>query len=160
MCHMSPELAHQLTALDPAVLGARIKAARVAAGLTQPELAGKEASVAYISRIESGQRRPGTELLRSLATKLGVTIDYLILGEGWEDAHRLELMLDHAELALAGGEGAGALERVREVLASPGLGAVPGRSRPGRLPGGGRAGRSRGPRRGTAPSSGSCRPRR
>ena len=126
MCPMSPELAHQLTALDPAVLGARIKAARVAAGLTQPELAGKEASVAYISRIESGQRRPGTELLRSLATKLGVTLDYLVLGEGWEDAQRLELMLDHAELALAGGEGAGALERIREVLASPGLGAVPG----------------------------------
>jgi transcriptional regulator with XRE-family HTH domain len=126
MCHMSPELAHQLTAVDPAVLGARIKAARVAAGLTQPALAGKEASVAYVSRIESGQRRPGTELLRSLATKLGVTLDYLILGEGWEDAQRLELMMDHAELALVGGEGAGALARVREVLASPGLDAVQG----------------------------------
>ena len=123
---MSPELAHQLTALDPAVLGGRIKAARVAAGLTQPELAGKEASVAYISRIESGQRRPNTDLLRILATKLGVTLEYLALGEGWEDASRLELMLDHAELALVGGEGAGALARVREVLVSPGLDAMPG----------------------------------
>ena len=126
MSTMSPELAHQLTAIDPAVLGARIRAARVAAGLTQPELAGADASVAYVSRIESGQRRPGTELLRSLATKLGVTLDYLILGEGWEDAQRLEVMLDHAELALVGGEGAGALARVHEVLLSPGLDAIPG----------------------------------
>ena len=60
---MAPELAHALTALDPAELGARIKAARVAAGLTQPELAGSDASVAYLSRIESGQRRPSAELL-------------------------------------------------------------------------------------------------
>ncbi len=126
MCLMSPELAHQLTAVDPAVLGVRIKAARVAAGLTQPELAGTDASVAYVSRIESGQRRPSTELLRSLATKLGVTLDYLILGVGWDDTQRLELMLDHAELALVGGEGARALARVREVLGSPGLDAIPG----------------------------------
>ena len=79
MCHMSPELAHQLTAIDPAVLGARIKAARVAAGLTQPELAGPDASVAYLSRIESGQRRAGTDLLQTLAARLGVTIEYLSL---------------------------------------------------------------------------------
>ena len=126
MCPMSPELAHQLTALDPAVLGARIKAARVAAGLTQPELAGQEASVAYVSRIESGQRRPGTELLEALAAKLGVTLEYLAHGEGWQDASRLELQLDHAELSLAGGEGDNALALAREALGSPGLQAVPG----------------------------------
>jgi len=123
---MSPELAHQLTALDPAVLGGRIKAARVAAGLTQPELAGTDASVAYISRIESGQRRPSTDLLRILATRLGVTIDYLAHGDGWEDASRLELQLDHAELSLAGGEGENALALAREALGSPGLQAVAG----------------------------------
>ena len=100
---MSPELAHQLTALDPAVLGGRIKAARIAAGLTQPELAGTDASVAYLSRIESGQRRPNTELLGTLATRLGVTLEYLAYGQDWEDASRLELQLDHAELSLAGG---------------------------------------------------------
>ena len=123
---MSPELARQLTALDPAVLGGRIKAARVAAGLTQPELAGADASVAYLSRIESGQRRPGTDLLQILAGKLGVTIDYLAHGEGWQDASRLELLLDHAELSVAGGEGDNALALAREALGSPGLQAVPG----------------------------------
>jgi transcriptional regulator with XRE-family HTH domain len=126
MCFMSPELAHRLTALDPAVLGGRIKAARVSAGLTQPDLARTDASVAYLSRIESGQRRPNTELLGILATRLGVTLEYLVLGEGWEDTQRLELMLDHAELSLVGGEAAAALERVREVLVSPGLEAMPG----------------------------------
>src|SRR3954451_18675596 len=112
---MSPELARHLSALDPQVLGARIKAARVAAGLTQPELAGTDASVAYLSRIESGQRRPNADVLESLAGKLGVPLEFLVLGEGWEDPQRLELLLDHSELSLAGGEASAALERAREV---------------------------------------------
>jgi transcriptional regulator with XRE-family HTH domain len=123
---MSPEVAHQLAALDPAVLGGRIKASRVAAGLTQPELAGADASVAYLSRIESGQRRPNTDLLETLATKLGVSLEYLVHGEGWEDSSRLELQLDHAELSLAGGEGDTALSLARRALSSPGLQAVAG----------------------------------
>src|SRR5689334_24339134 len=123
---MSPELALQLIAMDPAVLGARIKAARLAAGLTQPALAGPDASVAYLSRIESGQRRPSGDLVQTLAAKLGVTIEYLAYGEGWEDASRLELLLDHAELSLAGGEGQNALDMAREALESSGLDAVPG----------------------------------
>jgi tetratricopeptide (TPR) repeat protein len=126
MCFVTPELAHQLTALDPAVLGGRIKAARLAAGLTQPALTGPDASVAYLSRIESGQRRPSSELVKTLAAKLGVTVEYLVYGEGWEDAGRLELQLDHAELSLAGGEAPAALDLAREALGSPGLDAVPG----------------------------------
>ena len=123
---VSPELAHQLTTLEPGVLGGRIKAARIAAGLTQPELAGTDASVAYLSRIESGQRRPSVELLQALAPKLAVTVDYLAFGDGWQDASRLELQLDHAELSLAGGEGENGLALVREALGSPSLQAVPG----------------------------------
>ena len=121
---MSPELAHALNALDPAVLGARLKATRVAAGLTQPALAGQDASVAYLSRIESGQRRPGPSLLEALAARLGVTVDFLVLGETWEDGQRLELQLDHAELSLVGGDAAQALAQVREVLEESGLSAV------------------------------------
>jgi tetratricopeptide (TPR) repeat protein len=123
---MSPELAHQLSAMDPAALGGRIKAARLAAGLTQPALAGPDASVAYLSRIESGQRRPSSELVQTLATKLGVTLEFLVYGEGWEDAGRLELQLDHAELSLAGGEARTALDLAREALGAAGLDAVPG----------------------------------
>ena len=133
MCPMAPELAHALNALDPAVLGARIKAARVAAGLTQPALAGTDASVAFLSRIESGQRRPSPELLEALASRLGVTVEYLVLGDGWEDARRLELQLDHAELSLAGGEAAnGARPRPARSSASPGSRPSPvARSGPG-----------------------------
>jgi transcriptional regulator with XRE-family HTH domain len=123
---MEPELARAFTAVGPAQLGRRIKAARVAAGLTQAQLAGQDASIAFLSRIESGQRRPSAALLETLATRLGVAVDYLVVGEGWEDTRRLELLLDHAELSLAGGEAANALEQVREVLESPAIDALPG----------------------------------
>jgi transcriptional regulator with XRE-family HTH domain/TolA-binding protein len=125
---MAPELARALTALDPSELGARIKSARVAAGLTQPVLADSDVSVAYLSRIESGQRRPGPDLLGALATRLGVTVEYLVLGDAWDDARRIELQLDHAELSLVGGEAESALTKARDALASSGLEAVPGGS--------------------------------
>jgi tetratricopeptide (TPR) repeat protein len=121
---MAPELARALNALDPVDLGARVKAARVAAGLTQPALAGRDASVAFLSRIETGQRRPSPELLDVLAARLGVTVEYLVIGEAWQDARRLELQLDHAELSLVGGEAANALTQAREALASSALQAV------------------------------------
>ena len=121
---MSPELAHALNAVDPQILGARLKASRVAAGLTQPALAGEDASVTYVSRIESGQRRAGPELLTAFAQRLGVNVEYLVLGDVWEDSRRTELQLDHAELALVGGEAQNALTLAREVLASTGLDAV------------------------------------
>ncbi|QIG45032.1 helix-turn-helix domain-containing protein [Nocardioides anomalus] len=123
---MAPELAHALTTVDPSQLGARIKATRVSLGLTQAELAGKEASIAFLSRIETGQRRPGPELLGSLAERLGVTVEFLVIGEGWEDARRLELQLDHAELSLVGGEAEQALLQVRDALTSVSLDNVPG----------------------------------
>lgn len=126
MCCMAPELAHALTTADPAALGARIKAARVAAGLTQPQLAAGEASVAFLSRIETGQRRPSAELLETLAARLGVTVDFLVIGEGWEEARRLELQLDHAELSLVGGDAQIALDLARDARASANLSAVVG----------------------------------
>lgn len=125
---MGPELAQAMTALDPAELGARIKGARVAAGLTQPALAGTDASVAYLSRIESGQRRPSAELLTRLAARLGVTVEFLVLGGSWEDASRLELQLDHAELSLVGGDADNALSLARDALTYSELDAVAGGS--------------------------------
>jgi tetratricopeptide (TPR) repeat protein len=89
-------------------------------------LAENDASVAFLSRIESGHRRPSAELLEVLAGRLGVSVEYLVLGDGWEDARRLELQLDHAELSLAGGEAANGLRLARDVLTQAGLEAVPG----------------------------------
>ena len=59
-------------------LGARIRAARVAAGLTQTELGGPDATVSYVSRIESGNRRPDPRVLEAFASRLGVTVEELL----------------------------------------------------------------------------------
>ena len=72
------------------------------------------------------QKRKDRASLAVLATTLGVTVDYLVIGEGWEEARRLELLLDHAELSLVGGEAPRALEQAREALAAATLGSVPG----------------------------------
>lgn len=123
---MTPVLARALTEVPSADLGARIKAARVAAGLTQPELGREDASAAFLSRIEKGERRPSVDLLHLLAERLAVTPDYLLIGEGWEETRRLELLLDHAELSLVGGEAQSAWEKADEALGSAQLGSVPG----------------------------------
>jgi tetratricopeptide (TPR) repeat protein len=123
---MTPELARALTEVAPADLGGRIKAARLAAGLTQPELGGEDASAAYLSRIEKGERRPRAELLLLLAERLSVSPDYLLVGDGWEEVRRLELLLDHAELSLVGGEADNAFRMAREAMASAQLGEVRG----------------------------------
>ena len=66
-----------LKELDPAELGQRIRAARVAKGWTQTQLAGDDISVGYVSRIESGQRRPNSQTLDDLVSSLALVI-------GWE----------------------------------------------------------------------------
>ncbi len=113
---MGPELVRHLNALDSPTLGARIKAARLAAGLTQPALAGEDASVAYISRIERGERRPGPALLEVFAAKMDVSADQLVLGYADSNQSEAELELDYGELALTAGESAKALEKARHVL--------------------------------------------
>ena len=123
---MTPELARALTEVASVDLGARIKGARLAAGLTQPELGLEDASAAFLSRIEKGERRPSLELLLLIAERLSVSPDYLLVGDGWEEARRLELLLDHAELSLVGGDAENALGMAREALGSAQLGSVPG----------------------------------
>jgi tetratricopeptide (TPR) repeat protein len=112
---MDPHLAELSRTMDAQELGRRIRNARVAAGLTQGELAGADVTSAYISRIEAGQRRPEFGLLGRLAARMGTE-----LGELLRDAPppvRLDLLvaLDHAELALAGGEPSKALKAADEI---------------------------------------------
>ncbi len=65
---------------DPVAVGARIRGAREAAGLTQRQLAFDGCTAAYLSRIEVGQRIPSYQILRVLAEKLGTTADHLATG--------------------------------------------------------------------------------
>ncbi len=118
MSHMTPELALLSRTIDPAVLGQRIKSARLAAGLTQKELAGDEVSKGYISRIEDGLRRPSTQSLLYMARTLSTTVEALLLDQDPSTAEaELRLALDHAELALLSGDAHQALDRAVEVEA-------------------------------------------
>ena len=93
-----------LQEIDPYVLGERLRAARLAKDWTQTDLAGDLVSVGYISRIESGQRRPNTAVLERLATRLDIAIDELLRGPTARELDAIKLSLDFAELSLETGE--------------------------------------------------------
>jgi ribosome-binding protein aMBF1 (putative translation factor) len=62
-------------------LGARLLQQRLAAGLTQQQLASAAGiAQADISRIERGQANPTAETLSALAAPLGVTLDFVPAG--------------------------------------------------------------------------------
>lgn len=65
------------------MIGKRIKQLRVSKKLTQQQLADKIASSSgYISEMESGKAIPGGTRLLSLKRYFGVSIDWLLTGEG------------------------------------------------------------------------------
>jgi tetratricopeptide (TPR) repeat protein len=70
---------------------------RVAAGLTQTDLADGRFSKEYVSQIERGKTRPTADTLEWLAEKLGVDPDYLETGVSSEDRARAEAGLARAE---------------------------------------------------------------
>ena len=117
MADMDTKLAELSKSIDPAILGRRLRNARVAAGLTQTEAASGDASTAYISRIEAGQRRPDLKLLGALAERLGTTVEELLVGITRDKRAELELELDYAELSLSSGSAAEALTRTGAILA-------------------------------------------
>jgi tetratricopeptide (TPR) repeat protein len=113
---MDAQQADVLRTMDPAELGQRLRAARLAKGMTQGELAGAEVSIGYISRIESGQRRPNGKVLAELAGRLGTSVEQLLRGVAPRELDEIRLTLDFAELSLESGEPAEALARAAEGL--------------------------------------------
>lgn len=101
---MDSHQAGLLASIDPGELGSRIRAARLAAALTQGELAGSDVSVGYVSRIESGQRRPNARVLTALASRLDTSVDQLLTGVAPRELDQVRLTLDYAELSLESGE--------------------------------------------------------
>lgn len=68
----------------------RLKRLREARGISQrelAELAGDGVTYSYISRIESGDRRPSLTAVRKLAKPLGVTPLFLETGAEWKCPH-------------------------------------------------------------------------
>jgi tetratricopeptide (TPR) repeat protein len=91
---------------NPADVGRRLRQARVDAGLSQRALAFPGCTPAYISRIEAGQRIPSLQLLREMARRIGVDVEYLARGDAASAAvtdplaeAELEFRLGNVELA-------------------------------------------------------------
>ena len=87
------------TAGKPAALalGGALAPARVAAGLTQGELAGDRFSKEYVSQIERGKSRPTAETIEWLAKRLDVDTNFLANGVSTDERGRVEAGLARAE---------------------------------------------------------------
>ena len=104
-----------LRKIDPAELGHRLRAARVAKGMTQTDLAGADVSVGYVSRIESGHRRPNLQVLTDLCVRLGTPVEQLLMGVAPQELEQIKLNLDFAELSLESGDAPTAELKARDA---------------------------------------------
>src|SRR5260370_33767833 len=77
-------------------LGERLRQLRVAAGLTQSDLAGERFSKEYVSQIERGKTRPTTETIEWLAVRLGCDPGLLANGVPTDERGRPETPLPRA----------------------------------------------------------------
>jgi tetratricopeptide (TPR) repeat protein len=81
-------------------LGERLRQLRVAAGLTQTDLAGDRFSKEYISQIERGKTRPTTETIDWLSLRLGVDAGFLASGVSADERSKAEAILTRADALL------------------------------------------------------------
>ena len=91
-------------------MGERLRRARLAAGMTQQQLADGRFTKAYVSALENGLSRPSMAALRFFSSRLGIPASRLINDQtaGW---HRLE-----ADLALASGRWDEAIDAYQQLL--------------------------------------------
>jgi tetratricopeptide (TPR) repeat protein len=78
-------------------LGERVRKLRIAAGLSQTQLAGGRFSKEYVSQIERGKTRPTPDTLIWLAERLGVDPTFLSSGVSSVDRDRWEAALARGE---------------------------------------------------------------
>ncbi|MBA2296428.1 MAG: tetratricopeptide repeat protein [Actinobacteria bacterium] len=98
-------------------LGDRVRALRVAAGLTQVELAGGRFSKEYISQIERGKTRPTESTIALLAERLAVDPGFLTSGVSTEERVKVEAMLARAEALSEAHRYSEAIDTFREARA-------------------------------------------
>ncbi len=116
-------MSHELTARNAPQtppsglrLGERLRQLRVAAGLTQSELAGDRFSKEYVSQIERGKTRPTRETIGWLAAQLGVDPGFLANGVSTDERGRLDAALSRVEAMLQSGRGEEAHEEFASLL--------------------------------------------
>jgi tetratricopeptide (TPR) repeat protein len=100
-------------------LGTRLRQLRVAAGLTQSDLAGDRFSKEYVSQIERGKTRPTPQTLGWIAERLGVDASYLETGQTWEEYAEVEAAVIRAEAAVEGQHFDDAIEVLEGISHSP-----------------------------------------
>ena len=106
-------------------LGERLRQLRVAAGLTQTDLAGDRFSKEYISQIERGKTRPTVETTEWLALRLGVDAGFLQSGVSADERAKAEAILARADALLEEGRLDESIEEYARALpAVLGTGAV------------------------------------
>src|SRR5947207_15992757 len=81
-------------------LGERLRQLRVAAGLTQSDVAGDRFSKEYVSQIERGKTRPTRETVEWLAARLGVDPGFLANGVSADERGRVDAAISRAEALL------------------------------------------------------------
>jgi tetratricopeptide (TPR) repeat protein len=105
-------------------LGERLRQLRVAAGMTQTELAGDRFSKEYVSQIERGKTRPTTETIQWLAAQLGVDAGFLANGVSADERGRVDAALARCDAlveARRNDEALEELERIRSAVLATGL---------------------------------------
>jgi tetratricopeptide (TPR) repeat protein len=105
-------------------LGERLRQLRVAAGLTQTDLAGDRFSKEYVSQIERGKTRPTNETIKWLADRLGVDAGFLANGVSADERGRVDAALARADALLEARRNDEALqefESVRSAVLATGL---------------------------------------
>jgi tetratricopeptide (TPR) repeat protein len=106
-------------------LGERLRQLRVAAGLTQSDLAGERFSKEYVSQIERGKTRPTRETIEWLADRLGVDAGFLGSGVAADERGRLEGALARAEALYEAHEGADAVAAFEPLVGAARTTGVP-----------------------------------
>lgn len=101
-------------------LGDRLRAARLARGMSQENLAQPEFTKSYVSAVERGKARPSLKALELMARRLGIPLNEFLLaapvGENGMDVAALDedlaYQLDHAKLLLTTQRGDEALRLI------------------------------------------------
>jgi tetratricopeptide (TPR) repeat protein len=99
-------------------LGERVRSLRVAAGMTQTELAGGRFSKEYISQIERGKTRPTESTIAWLAERLSVDPAFLAVGVSTEERTKVETLLARAEALSEAHEYLAAIDEFRAARAA------------------------------------------
>jgi tetratricopeptide (TPR) repeat protein len=84
------------TPSNGSLLGERVRQLRIAAGLSQTDLAGERFSKEYLSQIERGKTRPTKETVEWLASRLRVDSAFLEHGVSTDERERIEAALARA----------------------------------------------------------------